>query len=103
MPWYAYVLQFLSGALLTNAVPHFVQGTCGHPFQSPFARPPGVGESSPLVNVWWGFGNFVAGALLLHRFAPTDWLGWLLVGFGALLLGTQLAWHFGKVRAAGAR
>ena len=30
MPWYFYVLEFVSGLLLTNGVPHFVQGVCGN-------------------------------------------------------------------------
>ncbi len=76
-----------------------MQGTCGHPFQSPFAKPPGVGESSPLVNVWWGFANLVGGLVLLAKFATGDDLGWILVGVGVLAIGSQLAIHFGKVRA----
>lgn len=102
MPWYGYVLQVVSGLLLTNGVPHFVQGLCGHPFQSPFAKPPGVGESSPLVNVYWGFANLLGGAALLYEFAPTsahDYLGWGLFSAGVLLIGTQLAIHFGNVRS----
>ena len=46
--------------------PHFVQGISGNWFQSPFAKPPGVGESSPVINVVWGFGNLAAGAVLLR-------------------------------------
>jgi len=87
---------------LANAVPHFVQGISGNPFPSPFAKPPGQGDSSPLVNVVWGFGNFVAGALLLHFFWPQGdaaWSGWIAVGAGALFLAVQMAIHFGKVRA----
>ena len=68
MPWYVYVLQFVSGLLLANGVPHFVQGVSGHRFQSPFASPPGVGESSPLVNVLWGFANLAAGFAILWSF-----------------------------------
>jgi len=102
MPWYFYLLEFFGGVFLANAVPHFVHGTSGAPFQSPFAKPPGVGESSPVVNVVWGFANFVIGALLLHYFCPqgpTAPLGWAVVGLGALLISLQLATHFGKVRA----
>lgn len=100
MPWYAYLLQFLSGALLTNSVPHYVQGVCGHRFQSPFAKPPGVGESSPRVNVLWGAANGVGGALLLHAFWPTNALGWTLFAVGNVALAVMLAGHFGRVRAA---
>ncbi len=95
----SYVLLFLAGMLLTNGVPHFVQGLSGAPFQSPFAKPPGVGESSPLVNVWWGLANLAGGAALLSRCWPTGLVGWALVGAGALFLGTHCSRHFGKVRA----
>ena len=54
MPWYFYLLEFVSGLFLANGVPHFVQGISGHRFQSPFGYPPGVGESSPLSNTLWG-------------------------------------------------
>jgi hypothetical protein len=99
MTWYAHLLQVLAGMLLINAVPHVVQGVSGTPFQSPFAKPPGVGESSPLVNFYWGFANLAGGFALFRAFAPTDYLGWGLFAAGMLLIGTQLAWHFGKVRA----
>jgi hypothetical protein len=103
MPWYFYLLEFFAGAFLANGVPHFVQGVSGNPFQSPFAKPPGVGESSPLSNALWGFGNLVAGVLLLHFFWPVGdsaWSGWIVFAAGALLLSIQLSIHFGKVRAA---
>jgi hypothetical protein len=102
MHWYFYLLEFLAGAFLANGVPHFVQGTSGNPFQSPFGKPSGVGESSPLSNALWGFGNLVAGALLLHFFWPVGCaaaFGWVAVGLGALLMSIQLATHFGKVRS----
>ena len=89
MPWYFYVLEFLAGAFLANGVPHFVQGISGNPFQSPFASPPGIGESSPLSKVLWGFGNLLAGALLLHFFGPQGGGavgGWIAVGFRNILI-----------------
>ncbi len=100
MPWFAYLALFVSGLLLTNAVPHFVAGVCGAPFQSPFAKPPGVGESSPLVNVLWGYGNGVAGALLLSFFTPAARVDWLVLGAAVLLMATLSAKNFGRVRAA---
>jgi hypothetical protein len=102
MPWYAYPLQFLTGMLLANGVPHFVRGISGAPFQSPFAEPRGVGESSPLVNVLWGFANLAIGFVLLRNFNPEGGdplIGWTLVGAGALLMGVFGAIHFGSVRA----
>src|SRR5579862_2961031 len=100
MSWYAYVLAFLAGALVTNAIPHWVFGLTGTPFQSPFAKPPGDGESSPTVNVYWGFANLVGGAVLLIYFWPTSYAGWAVVCAGSLAIGTFCSRHFGKVRAA---
>jgi hypothetical protein len=102
LPWYGYLLQFLSGLVLANGVPHFVHGISGARFQSPFATPPGVGESSPLVNVLWGSFNLAVGFALLRGFNPESddpIAGWLLVGAGALLTGVVLAWRFGQVRS----
>jgi hypothetical protein len=101
MAWWRYVLEFVAGALLANGVPHFVQGISGNWFQTPFAKPPGVGESSPVINVVWGFGNMAAGAVLLRFFWPAGdaaWAGWCVVGAGVLLLGVMMAGHFGRVR-----
>ena len=102
MPWYSYVLEFVSGLLLTNGVPHFVQGVSGHRFQSPFASPPGVGESSPLSNALWGFANLALGFSLLWFFraqGPEAAVGWILAGSGVLLAAVMLSIHFGKVRS----
>ena len=62
-----YVAYFFGGAFLTNAIPHFVSGSCGMPFQSPFAHPSGEGLSSSTFNVLWGFFNLVVGYLLVYR------------------------------------
>src|ERR1700761_1448003 len=99
MPWHFYVVIFLAGMLLANAVPHFVQGISGVPFPTPFAKPPGQGESSPRVNVVWGLANFAGGFVLLHFFWPVDWRAWAVVGAGAAVLSVLMAGHFGKVRA----
>lgn len=102
LPWHVYLLQFVAGLFLANGIPHFVQGVSGNTFQSPFASPPGVGESSPLVNVLWGFINLAIGFALLFEFAPNGAnviLEWTLVGLGALLMAIFLARHFGRVRS----
>lgn len=102
MPWYFYLLQFVGGLFLSNGIPHFVQGISGHRFQSPFATPPGVGESSALVNVVWGYANLLVGAVLLWVFQPRGdgaLLGWILVGLGFLMMAVMLSIHFGKVRS----
>lgn len=102
MPWYFYLLEFVSGLILTNGVPHFVQGVCGHRFQSPFASPPGVGESSPLSNALWGFANLAVGFILLWFFTPQGsdaMLGWIVFGLGVLLSAIFLSIYFGRVRS----
>ena len=102
MPWYYYVADFFAGAFLTNGIPHFVQGICGNKFQTPFASPPGVGESSALVNVLWGWLNFVVGGVLLLYFFPLPATPGYYVApaLGALIIAVWLGRHFAKVRTA---
>ncbi len=64
--WYHYVVAFVAGALLANAVPHYVNGISGNPFPSPFGSPPGFGKSSPTVNALWGAANLLLGYVLLR-------------------------------------
>lgn len=96
-----YVAHFFAGFFLVNGVPHFVQGISGNSFQSPFAKPPGVGESSAVVNVLWGIANFVIGYVLLFQLGAFS-IGLnkdtLIAGSGALLTSIALAWHFERVR-----
>lgn len=72
MTWLFLVAYFVGGFFLTNAIPHFVSGMMGQPFQSPFGKPPGKGLSSSTVNVLWGFFNAVVGYLLLARVGNFD-------------------------------
>jgi hypothetical protein len=102
LPWCVYLLQFVAGLFLANGVPHFVQGITGHWFQSPFASPPSVGESSAIVNVLWGFLNLVIGFWLLFAFAPKGAeviVEWAFVALGALLMALFCARHFCRVRS----
>lgn len=46
--------DFGAGLFLCNCLPHLAAGLQGQPFPSPFSKPRGVGNSSPLVNVLWG-------------------------------------------------
>src|SRR5260370_17445584 len=72
MRWYHYVSYFFGGAFLANAVPHFVNGVSGRPFQSPFASPPGEGLSSSTVNAPWGSFNLPIGYVLVCRVASFE-------------------------------
>jgi hypothetical protein len=99
MRWYHYVAYFFGGAFLTNAVPHFVNGVSGHPFQSPFASPPGQGLSSSTVNVLWGFFNVVVGYVLVCRvgnFELRRTRHVLVFGLGVLAMAVMLARSFGR-------
>ena len=90
---------FFGGALLGNAVPHFVSGVMGRPFQTPFAKPPGQGLSSSTVNVLWGFFNLVVGYVLVCRVADFDGkdVGDVIaLGLGVLAIALFAARHFGR-------
>jgi hypothetical protein len=102
MPWYIYIAYFFGGAFLVNAIPHFVSGVTGQKFPSPFAKPPGVGLSSPVVNVLWGAFNLFMGYLLIFRghppYFPTS-LQALIAAAGGLVMAVQLASWFGRAGA----
>ena len=66
MEWYHYIAAFFSAAFFSNAVPHLVNGVSGDKFPTPFAKPPGKGLSSPLVNVLWAMLNWIVGYVLLR-------------------------------------
>lgn len=103
MPWYTYIAYFFGGLFLVNAIPHFVSGLTGHPFPSPFAKPPGKGLSSPVVNVLWGAFNFAIAYLLIFRvgiFDVRNTTHIILVAAGGLVMGIQLASWFGRARGA---
>jgi len=102
MAWYAYLAYFFAGFFLANGVPHFVNGISGKRFPSPFASPPGRGESPPLVNVLWGLSNFFIGYTLIFKvgdfhFGMTRDV--LMVGLGALVISVILSINFGRTRS----
>lgn len=99
MVWLHLVSYFFGGAFLTNAVPHFVAGVMGEPFQSPFAKPPGQGLSSSTVNVLWGFLNLVIGYVLICRIGDFDLRSTsdaIAFGLGILGIGLLSARLFGR-------
>jgi hypothetical protein len=99
MRWYHHVAYFFGGAFLVNAIPHFVSGITGHPFQSPFATPPGQGLSTATVNVLWGYFNLIIAYLLLCRVGKFDLrrtIHVVVAGLGGLLMALMLAYAFGR-------
>ena len=95
-----FLALFFTGAFLCNALPHLAAGLLGQGFPTPFAKPSGIGHSSPVVNFLWGTANLVVGLVLLERHPVPGVIspeaGAMLAGFVAL--GLFCARHFGRVR-----
>lgn len=99
MLWLDLLSFFFGGAFLANAIPHFVSGMMGRPFQSPFAKPPGQGLSSSTVNVLWGFFNIVISYVLVCRagdFELSNTGDVAAFGIGAFLIALFSARHLGR-------
>lgn len=99
MQWLYDVAYFFGGAFLINALPHLINGLMGHPFQSPFAKPPGQGLSSSTSNILWGFFNLVIAYLLLCRVGTFDIRALdqiSVLALGALLMSLFNAHYFGQ-------
>ncbi len=99
MRWYHYLSYLFGGAFLCNAIPHLVCGVSGRAFQTPFSSPPGVGLSSAMVNVYWGFFNLLVGYLLVWRvgdFGMRKNRQVLAVGAGFFLMAIGCAKTFAR-------
>lgn len=94
-----FVAWFFAGVFLTNAIPHGVAGLQGRAFQSPFAKPPGVGFSQPRTNVLWGFINLTLGWALLAQVGAFDirqWIDAVALFVGILAMGFYISGYFGR-------
>jgi len=99
MSWFEGIAWIFGGMFLANAVPHLVAALMGRPFQTPFARPPGQGLSSSLVNGLWGVANLVIAWLLLCRVGDFDLeepVEASAFGAGILLTVVFLSRRFGR-------
>jgi hypothetical protein len=99
MEWQGYLAYFFGGAFFSNAIPHFVSGMMGRPFQSPFAKPRGEGLSSSTVNVLWGGLNMAIGYSLVCRVGSFDLrrsVDVITLGGGAMLMAVLMSRHFGR-------
>ena len=99
MMWLHDLAYFFGGVFLANAVPHYVSGMLGRPFQSPFAKPPGKGLSSSTVNVLWGFANLAVSYGLILRVGQFDLRATdniIASGVGVLLICVMAARSFGR-------
>lgn len=83
---YASLWYLLIGFALANGMPHFLFGSAGKIFRTPFGK-----ESSPATNVGWGLFNFIlATALVWWRLsaqspAVSDFI-FLLAGFWLVVI-----------------
>jgi hypothetical protein len=105
MPWPHLLSYFFGGVFLANAIPHFVSGMMGRPFQTPFAKPPGQGLSSAAVNVLWGFSNIVVGYVLVCRvgdFELRDTGDVAAMGAGVFLISLLSARQFERFNGGNA-
>jgi uncharacterized membrane protein len=93
--WQLYVYSFLAGLIGANGVPHFIKGITGKKHQTPFGRP-----SSAVINVIWGWVNFVVACLLLFYAHPRarhhELRSFGLVAIGALITAVMLAYVWSK-------
>jgi hypothetical protein len=97
MPWLIYLVHFIAAALLTNGIPHFINGVSGRPFRTPLVRFSNGKLSSPQINVFWGWLNFLAAFLLFVNFGPLfigTPIDTLFVAGGMLVAGLLLAGIF---------
>lgn len=95
-----YFAYFFGGAFFANSLPHLSNGMSGRAFPTPFATPPGKGESSALINVLWGMFNLMCGYVLIGHVGQFDALNMIdmaTAGAGALLIAVYLAGHFGRL------
>lgn len=100
MRWYHYLAYFFGGMFLANAVPHLVSGTLGRQLQTPFASPPGVGLSSAVINVLWGFFNLAVAYVLVGRVGRFDFRNTrqvVALGAGLLAMSIMLARTFARL------
>ena len=96
MYWYHYLSGFFAGVALANAIPHFVNGISGNYFPTPFAKPHGIGLSSPILNVIWGLFNLLIGYFLFcfGKISSQNKLSLLTCFLGALIIAIYLSKRF---------
>jgi len=96
MEWYQYITCFFAGAVLANAMPHFVHGISGEKFPTPFAKPPGKGLSTPLTNTVWALFNIIIGYLLFRvsKVSTDNLMSVVLMFAGIASMSIMLSLHF---------
>ena len=96
--WYYYVIAFFAGTFFINMLPHYIHGITGKEFPTPFADPPGVGLSSPTLNVIWALINLTLSLFLFYfgRLGKRKRSIWISIVTGAVLMSFYTAHYFGN-------
>ena len=91
--WQLYVFSFFAGLFAANGTPHFIKGVIGQKHQTPFGKP-----SSALVNVCWGWVNFVVAIIFLHfsQMHAHEYRAFALFAIGVLLMSLFSAMVWSK-------
>jgi hypothetical protein len=96
--WFHYLLAFMAGIFLMNALPHLVMGVTGQLFPTPFANPPGEGLSSPVYNVLWATINFSVGIIFIYFSKVKHYRNTrITLGLGGIVMAFYLANYFGQI------
>jgi hypothetical protein len=95
-----FIALFFAGAFLCNCIPHLACGLRGEYFPTPFAKPRGIGLSSPLLNFIWGAANVATSSVILIRRGLPTTVGpeLLAIVAGFVVMGVYLSIHFEKTR-----
>ena len=89
-----------AGIFLCNSLPHLISGLRGDKFPTPFAKPSGIGNSSPLCNFLWGAFNLIIGCDLwsVAQFMIGLNSETFVFFVGFIFMGIFSSLHFGRVR-----
>lgn len=100
--WHHHLFAFIAGGIFVNVLPHFINGISGRPFPSPFSDPPGVGLSSPVLNILWAVINFLIAFAFVYfgKLARRDRTVYVSYFIGAVVMAFYLASYFGKLDLA---
>lgn len=85
------ITVLIGAVLVTNGVPHFVQGITGQRHMTPFEV-----RSSPVVNVLWGMLNIGPGLWLVHRAGAFNRSVIVAAALGVIVTAVGLAWFWSR-------
>lgn len=82
------ISAFLGSLVAFNGLPHMIRGICGKSHMTPFSR-----NSSPVLNVIWGWLNLIVGGALIKFSHPEGWTTthWITCLLGAVLVSLSLS------------